>query len=212
MRAAQAFDIIVDALKLWWKDWVNQLVVSLVTILLSLTVVLAPAAMFGVYNECKDLTHNSRTGVLGFWEGFKSYFKQNLAWGAINLLVFLVLFTNVWFYYYAELVLAPYLTIVTILMLAFWIVWQSYSLACFFLQDQKKLKLAWKNGLSIMLLHPLYTAIIGITILALVVASFRWFVPLFMGSIPLIALLSFRAVQATLPPDESHPNESSSVT
>lgn len=204
MRAAQAFDVIVDALKLWWQDWVNQVVVSLAAILLSLTVVLAPAAMFGIYQECKDLTHQTRTGLLGFWQGFKSYFRQNLTWGLVNLVIILVLVTNTWFYYKSQFSFAPILTFLMIGLGAFWIIWQSFTLACFYLQEEKTLKLAWKNGLAIMLAQPGYALIIGLTMLAILVLSFSVFIPLFLGSLPLLALLSFRAVQATLPPAESY--------
>lgn len=205
MRAAQAFDVIVDALKLWWQDWVNQVVVSLAAILLSLTVVLAPAAMFGIYQECKDLTHKTRTGLIGFWQGFKSYFKQNLTWGLVNLVFFLILVTNIWFYYKSQFSFAPILTFLMIGLGAFWIVWQTFTLACFYLQEEKALKLAWKNGLAIMLGQPGYALIIGLTMLAILVLSFSVFIPLFLGSLPLLALLAFRAVQATLPPPETVP-------
>ena len=70
MRAAQAFDVIVDSVKLWWKDWVNQVLVSLAMILASLTIILLPAALFGVYQETLDLVHNTRTGIGGWWKGF----------------------------------------------------------------------------------------------------------------------------------------------
>ena len=203
MRAAQAFDVIVDALKLWWRDWVNQVVVSLAAILLSLTIFLAPAAMFGIYQECKDLTHQTRTGLLGFWQGFRSYFRQNLTWGLVNLVIILVLVTNTWFYYKSQFSFAPILTFLMIGLGAFWIIWQSFTLACFYLQEEKTLKLAWKNGLAIMLGQPGYALIIGLTMLAILVLSFSVFIPLFLGSLPLLALLSFRAVQATLPPAES---------
>ncbi len=155
MRAAQAFDVIVDALKLWWQDWVNQVVVSLAAILLSLTIVLAPAAQFGIYKECKDLTHKTRTGLIGFWQGFKSYFRQNLTWGTgqsrcpgdpgDEYLVLLQITVRI---------SPPILAFLMIGLGAFWIVWQCFSLACFYLQEEKTLKLAWKNGLAIMLLHP----------------------------------------------------------
>ena len=211
MRAAQAFDVITDALKLWWKDWGNQIVVSLIAILASLTVILAPAALFGIFHECKDLTHNTRTGLLGFWEGFKAHFRQNLTWGVVNLLVWIVLATNTWFYYKSELPLAPYLAILMLVTGAFWAVWQNISLACFFLQDEKKLRLAWKNGLAILFGNPAYALILSLTILALLVASVTLFIPIFLGSLPLIALISFRAVQATLPPSEVK-NEAADVS
>ena len=183
MRAAQAFDVIVDSVKLWWKDWVNQVLVSLAMILASLTIILLPAALFGVYQETLDLVHNTRTGIGGWWKGFKQYFLKSLLWGLVNLIVALVLLTNLWFYYNSEGAVAPILVIVSIIMLIFWLVWQFYSLACFFLQEQASLKLAWKNGFIVIIKNPLYTLIISLTMLAIVILSFYVYIPLVLGSI-----------------------------
>jgi uncharacterized membrane protein YesL len=198
MKPAQAFDVIIDAVKLWWSDWGNQVVVSLVAILLSLTVVLFPAALFGIYQESLDLTHRNRSGLIGFWTGFKQNFLKSLGWGAINLVVVLMLVTNVWFYYNSQLESAPFLTVVTILMGVLWFIWQFFSMSCFFLQEDKTLKVAWKNGFVIILKQPLYAFIISLAMLALLVLSFYVYIPLVLGSIPLIAILGLKAVQATI--------------
>ncbi len=198
MRAAQAFDVIVDSVKLWWKDWSNQVLVSLAMILASLTIILLPAALFGVYQETLDLIHNTRTGIGGWWKGFKQHFLKSLLWGLINLVIALVLLTNLWFYYNSEGPAAPLLVILTIIMLVFWLVWQFYSLACFFLQEQASLKLAWKNGFFVILKNPLYTLIISLTMLAILILSFYIYIPLVLGSIPLLTILSLQAVKATI--------------
>ena len=198
MKPAQAFDVIVDAIKLWWSDWGNQVVVSLVAILLSLTVVLFPAALFGIYQESLDLTHRNRSGLIGFWNGFKQYLTKSLGWGAINLVVILVLVTNIWFYYNSQLVSAPFLTVVTILMGVLWFIWQFFSVSCFFLQENKTFKVAWKNGFVTILKQPLYALIVSMVMLALLVLSFYFYIPLVLGSIPLIAILGLKAVQATI--------------
>lgn len=198
MKPAQAFDVIVDAVKLWWSDWGNQVVVSLVAILLSLTVVLFPAALFGIYQESLDLSHRDRTGLIGFWKGFKQYLPKSLGWGGINLIVILVLVTNVWFYYNSLLESAPFLTIVTILMGILWLIWQFFSVSCFFLQEEKSLKVAWRNGFVTVLKQPLYALVISLVMLALLALSFTVYIPLVLGSIPLIAILGLKAVQATI--------------
>jgi uncharacterized membrane protein YesL len=198
MKPAQAFDVIVDAVKLWWSDWGNQVVVSLVAILLSLTVVLFPAALFGIYQESLDLSHRDRTGLIGFWKGFKQYLPKSLGWGGINLIVILVLVTNVWFYYNSLLESAPFLTIVTILMGILWLIWQFFSVSCFFLQEEKSLKVAWRNGFVTVLKQPLYALVISLVMLAVLVLSFTVYIPLVLGSIPLIAILGLKAVQATI--------------
>lgn len=201
MRPAQAFDVIVDAVTLWWSDWGNQVVVSLVAILLSLTIILLPAAIFGIYQESLDLTHRNRSGLIGFWTGFKQYLLKSLAWGGINLVVILVLVTNVWFYYNSQLEAAPFLTVLTIVMGTLWIIWQFFSLACYFLQEEKTLKVAWRNGFATIVNQPLYALIISLVMLALMVLSFYVYIPLVLGSVPLIAILGLKAVQATIEPE-----------
>lgn len=198
MKPAQAFDVIVNAIKLWWSDWGNQVVVSLVAILLSLTIFLFPAVIFGIYQESLDLTHRERSGLMGFWKGFKQYLLKSLVWGGINLLVIFVLVTNVWFYYNSQLESAPLLTIVTIIMGFLWLIWQFFSVSCFFLQQDKTMKVAWRNGFVTILKQPLYALIISLVMLALLLLSFYVYIPLVLGSIPLIAILGLKAVQATI--------------
>ena len=88
----------MDSIKLWWNDWANQVLVAFAAILLSLTVVLYPLAIFGVTEQALDLTHGIRTGLIGFWKGFKTYWRKSLPWGLLNLLVVAILGFNVWFY------------------------------------------------------------------------------------------------------------------
>ena len=202
MKAKDALKPIGSAASLLWQDWPNQVLVSLVAILAGLTLVLYPAAIFGVYADALDLTHGIRTGIIGFWQGFKSYFKQNLVWGLANTLVLAGVGFNVWFYTNSDYAIAPVLLVLIILLGVFWLIWQFFTLACFFLQEEKSLKLAWKNGLAILLGNPLYAFIIGLVALILVFLSVRYYIPLFIGSLPLIALLHLLAVQKTLPEAE----------
>jgi len=81
MPIKAAFPVILDSMKLWWKDWANQVLVSLVAILLSLTVVLYPMVLFGVYEQALDLTHGIRTGIIGFWHGVQALLAQESALG-----------------------------------------------------------------------------------------------------------------------------------
>ncbi len=203
MPVKAAFPVIWDALKLWWKDWANQVLVALVAILLSLTIVLYPLVIFGIYEQALDLTHGIRTGIIGFWKGFKSYWRKSLPWGLLNLVIIVVLSFNIWFYRNTDHVLAMALLFLMGFLFLFWLVWQFYSVSCFFLQEDKTLKLAWKNGAAVMLMQPGYAAIIGLVMLLLLGLSITTFIPLFLGSVPLIALLGLRAVQATIKQEDA---------
>jgi len=198
MPIKAAFSVILDSMKLWWKDWANQVLVALVAILLSLTVVLYPMVLFGIYDQALDLTHGIRTGIIGFWHGVKSYWRKSLPWGLLNLLVLAFLIFNISFYQNTDHPVALVLVILMIVLGFFWLIWQFYTVSCFFLQEEKKLKIAWKNGLAIILLQPGYALVIAIVMLLFLGLSITTFIPLFLGSIPLIAILGLRAVQATI--------------
>ena len=66
-----AFRMIGQAFSLWWGDWVNQVMVSLVSVICSATIILAPAALLGIFQEADDLVKGTRTGIAGWWNGFK---------------------------------------------------------------------------------------------------------------------------------------------
>lgn len=198
MPIKAAFSVILDSMKLWWNDWANQVLVALVAILLSLTVVLYPMVLFGIYDQALDLTHGIRTGIIGFWHGVKSYWRKSLPWGLLNLLVLAFLIFNISFYQHTDHPVALVLVILMIVLGFFWLIWQFYTVSCFFLQEEKKLKIAWKNGLAIILLQPGYALVIAIVMLLFLGLSITTFIPLFLGSIPLIAILGLRAVQATI--------------
>ena len=201
MKVKTAFAVIGDAISIWWKDWANQVLVALVAVLLSLTVVLYPMAIFGVTEQALDLSHGIRTGIIGFWNGFKTYWRKSLPWGLLNLLVVALLGFNVWFYRSISNLLGLILMVLMSGLLVFWLILQFYSISCFFLQEEKTLKIAWKNGLAVILLQPVYALVIAIVMLILLGLSVTTFIPLFLGSVPLISLLGLRAVQATIKQD-----------
>lgn len=184
-----------DSVKLWWADWSNQLLVSLAAILLSLTILLYPVALFGVFYEALDLTHDLRSGIGGFWLGMKRHFKAALLWGLVNTIGVVVFGFSIWFYSNSSFYFAPLFVWMSILALAFWLTWQLLSVACFFLQEPQTLKLAWRNGAVLLLNHPTFLLPINIFLLAMLFLSVRYFIPLVAGSEALIALLCLRSVQ-----------------
>lgn len=192
-----------DAVRLWWADWANQLLVSLAALLLSLTVVLYPAALFGIYHQAVDLTHDLRTGLAGFWAGFRKHFKTSLLWGLINTFGLSIFGFSVWFYANSRFVSAALLMWFCLIALVLWLTWQFLSLSCFFLQEPQTLCLAWKNGFALMLTQPGFLLPIVIFMLVLTFLSVRYFIPLVAGSEALLCILGLRAVQTTIKPPEA---------
>lgn len=191
-------NLIGSAFKLWWSDWVNQVLVSLVTVILSLTIILFLPSLMGVFQEVQDLSRGTRTGIIGWWQGFKKYFWKSLLWGFLSLLIFSIIVFNIWFYFNLNTSWSPVLGFFFLFALVIWIVFQFFSLGYFLEQQEKTLKLAWKNGMLTILAAPTFTLTIGTFVVILVVISLGTFIPLLVGSPSLLALLSIFAVKDRL--------------
>ena len=203
LKTKDAFKLIGNAVRLWANDWANQTLVGLVAFLCSLTIVLLPAATFGVFYQARDLARGNRSGLMGFWAGFKDYWKQSLAWGVVNLLVYAFLVFVIAFYFLSMTTLNSGVALgiagAFVVVLVFWSVWQFLALSCFFLQDDDPfMKLAWKNGLAIFLRLRAYSLSLGVIVFIVSLISVFTFIPLMFGAEGLIAVIGVRAVQETI--------------
>jgi len=193
-----AFKMLGKTFSLWWGDWVNQVMVSLVSVICSVTIVLAPAALLGIFQEADDLVKGTRTGIAGWWKGFKSNFARSLLWGFVTLIVFALLGANIWFYYQLDTTWSPLLVgLFSILTLA-WYQVQFYSLGYLFNQNEKNLRLAWKNSILTVLGAPFFNLVIGLFVLLMSIFSFGLILPLMIGTPALLSLLSLLAVRDRL--------------
>jgi uncharacterized membrane protein YesL len=193
-----AFKMIGKAFSLWWGDWVNQVMVSLVSVISSVTIILAPAALMGIFQEADDLVKGTRTGIAGWWKGFKSNFTRSLLWGFITLIVFALLGANIWFYYELETTWSPLLVGLFSILILVWYQVQFYALGYLFNQNEKNLRLAWKNSILTILGAPFFNLIIGFFVLLMSIFSFGLILPLMIGTPALLSILSIVAVRDRL--------------
>lgn len=207
LRTKDAFKLIGDSVKLWASDWANQALVGLVALLCSMTIVLLPAATFGVFHQARDLARGNRTGLMGFWAGFKGYWRQNFTWGIVNLLAYAFFIFVIAFYFFTTSSMNSGVPLgiagAFIVILVFWSIWQFLTLSCFFLQDDDPfMKLAWKNGLAIFLRMRGFSLTLGVIVFVFSIISVFTFIPLMLAAEGLIAITGVRAVQATIKTEE----------
>jgi uncharacterized membrane protein YesL len=193
-----AIKMIGRAFSLWWGDWVNQVMVSLVAVICSVTIVLAPAALLGIFQEADDLVKGTRTGIAGWWKGFKSNFARSLLWGFVSLFVFAILGANIWFYYTLDTSWSPLLVGVFSILVLAWYQVQFYALGYLFNQNEKNLRLAWKNSFLTILGAPFFNFVIGLFILLMSILSLGLILPLMVGTPALLSILSILAVRDRL--------------
>jgi hypothetical protein len=193
-----AFNVIGQSLSLWWEDWANGVLVSLLTVLVSLTGVLAGPAILGMGEVAKDLVDGIRTGIGGWWDGFKRYFWVGVLWAVTNLVVIALVGFSLWFYMEWDTPWSPLLVVVLVVIAVIWADVQLLTPGYLIAQEDKSLGLAWKNSLLTLLASPGFCFVTcGLSLLFLLV-SLATLLPLMAGAATLLALISVLAVQDRL--------------
>lgn len=185
-----AFRLIGQSFRLWWDDWSNAVVVSLVMLLVSLTVILAGPAVLGMCAMTADLVDDVRTGIAGWWSGFKRYFWQGILWGMVNLILVFLEGSSLWFYVHWSSPWAPLLAVFLIIIGVIWLVVQFLTAGYLIEQDDKSIGLAWKNSFLTLLAAPGFTLVVGFFSLIIFVFSVATLLPMIVGTGPLLGLLS----------------------
>lgn len=186
------------ACKLWWQDWSNLETIALLSILLTLTIVLAPIAYFGLLQVATDLSHGFRTGIEGFWAAIKRHWKPALVWGLASLGSIGPLGFGFWYFAINPATFSLFGLIICTLGILIIFTLSQLSAACYFLQEPQTLNLALKNAWALLLLHPAFLLASAALSLVLSLMAVRYYLPLFLGVEALLALFSILQVQRTL--------------
>jgi hypothetical protein len=200
--------VIGRALVTWWDDWIPMVLVNLVWAVMCVTVVLAPPAIFGLYDVTHTLRQGQSRGVGGLLEGTRRYFWVSWGWALLNLAAALVLWVSYVFYSQVEAAWGDALTGITLAMAGLWIVVQFYALPFYLEQEERSLRLALRNSLFMALAAPGYTFVLILAAIIVALASVLLIGPLLLGGPCLIAILGHCAVHERLiaygkrPPEE----------
>lgn len=193
-----AFGLIGESFRLWWDDWANGVLISLAMLLTSLTVILSGPAILGVCAAAADLADGFRTGIAGWWAGFKRFFWQGILWSLVNILLVGLASISLWFYTQWENPWAPLLALILLAMGVLWIFVQFLTPGFLMAQTDKSLGLAWKNSLLTLLAAPGFGLVVGLFSLVIFVLSLATIMPIILGTGWLLALLSVLVVRDRL--------------
>ena len=87
-----------DALIDLWDALIPIVGINIAWFVLTILVVTAFPAFGGIYYATNRIVHGESVNLGTFFEGFKEYFWTSWKWGLVNLLVYLILASNIWFY------------------------------------------------------------------------------------------------------------------
>ncbi len=190
--------MIGQSFRLWWDDWSNNVVVSLLMLLVSLTVIFAGPAVLGMCAMAADFVDGTRTGISGWWVGFKRYFWQGILWGLVNLVLAFLAGTSLWFYTQWDSPWAPLLAVILVILGLVWLMVQFLTPGYLIEQEDKSVGLAWKNSFLTLLAAPGFSLVVGLFSLLVFVISIGTLLPVIVGTGPLLGFLSILVVRNRL--------------
>jgi uncharacterized membrane protein YesL len=161
-----------------------------------ITLIPATAALLYAMNRH---AHGRTAGWTTFFEGFRRWFWRSYLWGGLNVIVVVVLGSNIAFYTQLDTAWAPLATALAAAVLLLWLILQVVTFPLMLQQDQPRLRLALRNSVVMLGRRPLpllgYAALIGLIALgSTFVFPLAWLVI----SVSLIAYLMNRATIGVL--------------
>lgn len=188
-------DILIGA----YYDLISLILVNIIWFLFTVPIITAIPALGGLYHATNRLAHQTPADWRTFWQGFREHFWLSWRWGLLNAAVFGVLGSSLWFYAHVDADWANWVYFVVLGMLIWWAILQLFTYPLLLEQSDRRLQVAVRNSLVMLLRRPLFTASAGAGIVALILFSVYIMRPAWIfitGS--LCAYLANRAVLDTI--------------
>jgi uncharacterized membrane protein YesL len=171
------FRVFWEALKDFWDELLLLVLMNVVTVLLVIPVVTLPPALAGLWNVANRVAQGKVISWSDYFAGFRLYFWK--AWGLalLNILMFIIVSANLWFYVPGNTPfdLHPTLSLLmrsAWLAVAFlWLTAQMYPLALLLEQDDQRLRTILRNTAVIFIANPGFTLVLVVLLLIVVVIS-----------------------------------------
>lgn len=191
----------IAALRVTWRGLVQferygwlYVGLNLLTAVLSIPLVTAPAAYAGLCHVSYSAQTNLTTSLSDYWEGFRANLGRGLIVGVANIAILGMLYSNLIYYADRSGVLFFGLRIVWLIIFITVISVEFYLWPILEEMEQPNLREGLRNALLMTLANPLFTLQLLITVFLLLAISISTVLPLFLIALSLTACLSTTAV------------------
>lgn len=133
------------------------IVLNVIWFVVSIPIITAFPALMGLVYTTNRLAHDKTINWRLFFEGFRTYFWLSFRWGLLNLIVVIVLFSNLLFYTQVTGDWVIWVRAIFITLMTFWLSLQMYVLPLLLEQEKPQLRRAFANSLVILIRRPVYT-------------------------------------------------------
>jgi uncharacterized membrane protein YesL len=166
---------------------------------LILLVVIGPNPVSaGLHNYASQVAQDERVEFSLFWSGLRKYWLRGLALFAISVLGTIVVVGNVGFYLSSENQILRIIGIILLYVTYFWLTIQIYLMPLLIEQENKSLKLVFRNAALLAADNPFFTLVVFLVIVIFSALSFVLPVLVMLLTGSLVAMIESRATQVLL--------------
>jgi hypothetical protein len=200
------FRVFGEAIKDFWEELLLLVLMNILTVLLLFPVITFPPALAGLWNAANLTAKGKSIHWSDYFEGFRRYFLK--AWGLalLNILVILLVVTNVRFY---TPDVAPFdisqnasMWVRGLFIAAgfLWIAMQMYPMALLLEQDDQRLRVALRNTAVLFVANPGFTIVLLILLAVVAIISTLLTIPWILLTLALFGVICNKAVLHLLEP------------
>ena len=194
------FRVFWEALKGLWEELFLLILMNIVTVLLALPVVTFPPALAGLWNAANLVAKGKSIHWSDYFEGFRNYFWKAWKLALLDILVAVIVFTNIRFYtpgiapFKISPTLSLWLQALFVGIASLWLVIQVYPMALLLEQEDQRLRVALRNAAVLFVANPGFTIVLVVLLLVVAAVSTVFPVLWFVVTIALFAVVCNKAV------------------
>lgn len=183
--------IIIDVLKNYWDEMFNLMLFNMLWLVAQLLIVPGPPATAALFYVANRAAKGGFVRLSDFVDAFKRYFWESWKWGALNILVILILGNALVFYASSQLQ-GPFslsLAVVNLFLLVEWLFTQLFAFPFWLEQEKKQMRLAFRNAVIIQAQNLRLMMLAALLAVLLLVVSYYFPVLIALGVISFLMLL-----------------------
>jgi hypothetical protein len=180
---------------------------NILAVLAMIPLIPLPPAMAGLWNAANRVADELAIHWSDYFEGFRRYFWKSLGLALINILVLVILISNVWFYIPENnpLNLDPSINLAIqvffLLLTVLWLAYQMYPMALLLEQEDQRLRIALRNAGVLFLTRPGFSILLALVFaIVIAISTCPLVVPWFLLTLSFIAVACNKAVKHLLIP------------
>jgi uncharacterized membrane protein YesL len=200
------FRVIWAGVQDFWDELFLLALMNIVTMLLAIPVITFPPALAALWHVANRVADGTAIHWSDYGDGLRRYFLKSWGLALINILILVIILTNIWFYGPTNNPLSisekitPWLQGFFIVVGLLWLIYQMYPLAMLLEQTDQRLHIALRNSFILVIANPLFTLVLAVFILVVVAVSTYLVAPWILVTWALIAVVINKAVKHMLKP------------